>query len=51
MATDLALLRLLQLVSPGLPIGMYSYSQGLERAVDDGWIRNADDCEAWLLGV
>ncbi len=51
MATDLALLRLLQLVSPGLPIGMYSYSQGLERAVDDGWIRDADDCEAWLLGV
>ena len=41
MATDLALLRLLQLVSPGLPIGMYSYSQGLERAVDDGWIREA----------
>ncbi|MEY4210319.1 MAG: hypothetical protein RLZ92_698 [Pseudomonadota bacterium] len=51
MATDLALLRLLQLVSPGLPIGMYSYSQGLERAVDDGWIRDADDCEAWLHGV
>jgi urease accessory protein len=51
MGTDLALLRLLQLVSPGLPIGMYSYSQGLERAVDDGWIINADHCEAWLSGV
>ena len=38
MINDLALLRLLQLVSPGLPIGMYSYSQGLERAIDDGLV-------------
>lgn len=51
MVTDLGLLRLLQLVSPGLPIGMYSYSQGLERAIDDGWIVNANDCEAWLNGL
>ena len=35
MIKDIALLRLFQLVSPGLPIGMYSYSQGLERAVED----------------
>ncbi len=51
MVTDLALLRLLQLVSPGLPIGAYCYSQGLERAVDDGWISNADDADAWIGGV
>lgn len=51
MGTDLALLRLLQLVSPGLPIGMYSYSQGLEKAVDDGWIRTASDAEAWISGL
>ncbi|MCK9604845.1 MAG: urease accessory protein UreF [Methylomonas sp.] len=51
MATDLALLRLLQLVSPSLPIGMYSYSQGLERAVEDGWITNADQSADWLRGV
>jgi urease accessory protein len=51
MVTDLGLLRLLQLVSPGLPIGMYSYSQGFERAVDDSWIRNANDTEAWLVGL
>lgn len=51
MATDLALLRLLQLVSPGLPIGMYSYSQGLERAVDDGWIKNAEQTADWILGL
>ena len=51
MATDVALLRLLQLVSPGLPIGMYSYSQGMESAVADGWIRNSEDCRDWLMGL
>ncbi len=51
MITDLALLRLLQLASPGLPIGMYSYSQGLERAVEDGWITNADEARSWLAAI
>ncbi|OAI05429.1 urease accessory protein UreF [Methylomonas methanica] len=51
MVTDLSLLRLLQLVSPGLPIGMYSYSQGLERAVDDAWITNAEQAADWLRGL
>jgi urease accessory protein len=51
MTTNLALLRLLQLVSPGLPIGMYSYSQGFECAVQDGWIKNASDTADWLNGV
>ena len=50
MATNLALLRLLQLVSPGLPIGMYSYSQGLECAVQDGWIITSNDAANWLNG-
>ncbi len=51
MDTDLSLLRLLQLVSPGLPIGMYSYSQGLERAVDDRWVNSADSAREWIGGV
>jgi len=51
MVTDLALLRLLQLVSPGLPIGMYCYSQGLERAVDDGWISNVAETREWIGGL
>ncbi len=51
MINDLALLRLLQLISPGLPIGMYSYSQGLERAIDDGLVTNADDVHEWLEGL
>ena len=32
------LLRLLQLCSPALPVGAYAYSQGLESAVDRGWV-------------
>lgn len=51
MATDPALLRLLQLVSPGLPIGMYSYSQGMERAVEDRWITNAQEARQWIDGL
>jgi len=51
MVTNLSLLRLLQLVSPGLPIGMYSYSQGMESAVNDGWIVTADDAQNWLNGL
>jgi urease accessory protein len=51
MITDFGLLRLLQLVSPGLPIGMYSYSQGFEGAVEDGVIKNDADAEEWLSGV
>lgn len=51
MVTNLSLLRLLQLVSPSLPIGMYSYSQGLETAVHDGWITNAGQTGDWLCGL
>jgi urease accessory protein len=48
---DLALVRLMQLISPSLPIGGYSYSQGIEWAVDAGWICTADDLYQWLEGL
>ena len=39
MTTDpLGRLRLLQLASPTLPIGAFTYSQGLEWAVENGWV-------------
>jgi len=46
-----ALLRLLHLVSPALPIGAYHFSQGLEYAVDAGWIGNEADAGAWIDGL
>jgi urease accessory protein len=45
---DTRLLRLLQLVSPSLPIGGFTYSQGIEWAVESGWIRDRGDLDAWL---
>ena len=44
-------LRLLQLLSPNLPVGAFSYSQGLEWAVEAGWIDNVDSLQAWLLDL
>ena len=44
----LRLLRLMHLVSPSLPVGGFTYSQGIEWAIENGWIRDADDLEAWM---
>lgn len=51
MRDDLALTRLMQLISPTLPIGGYTYSQGIEWAVEAGWISNRDDLQRWLDGL
>jgi len=48
MMRDTALLRLLQLASPSLPIGAYSYSQGLESAIDDGSVLDAAGARRWI---
>jgi urease accessory protein len=39
---------LLHLASPALPIGAFSYSQGLEAAIDVGLIAQADDVAHWI---
>jgi len=52
MAIDgLPLLRLLQLVSPALPVGAYAYSQGLEQAVARGWVHDQTSARDWILGL
>jgi urease accessory protein len=48
---DPALLRLLQLTSPALPIGAYAYSQGLEHAVHAGWVNDEPTAADWILGL
>jgi urease accessory protein len=46
--STLALVRLLQLASPALPIGAYSYSQGLESAVAHGDVLDAATATTWI---
>ena len=46
-----SLARLLQLASPTLPVGAYSYSGGLEAAVEAGIVRDAQSAECWIGGV
>ena len=43
--------RLLQLASPTLPIGAYSYSQGLEAAVEAAIVSDAASAERWIADV
>jgi urease accessory protein len=47
----LPLVRLLQLASPTLPIGAYSYSQGLEWAVEVGEVRDGTTAGVWIGDV
>ncbi len=42
------LLCLLQLASPILPVGAYSYSEGLETLVEKGIISNSASLNDWL---
>ena len=39
---------LLRLASPQLPIGGYSYSQGLEMAVENGTVNDAQSAQHWI---
>lgn len=48
---DLALLGLMQLVSPALPIGAFAWSQGLESAFELGWVNNEAELAEWIEGV
>ena len=44
----LPLVRLLQLASPALPVGSFSYSQGLEAAVEVGTVHDAATAQRWI---
>lgn len=43
--------KLLQLASPMLPVGGYSYSQGLEWAIESGAVIQAEDVQLWVNDV
>ena len=46
-----ALLRLLQLTSPALPIGGFAFSQGLESAYELGFLPDEASAQSWLHGT
>ena len=45
--TDHGLLRLLQLSSVSLPVGGYAFSQGMEYAIDRGWVTKQAQVADW----
>jgi urease accessory protein len=48
---NFALLRLMTWLSPAFPIGGFSYSHGLERAVHDGLISDSGELRDWLSAL
>jgi len=47
----MSLVKLLQLASPVLPVGAYSYSGGLEAAIEAGIVHDAASAERWIGDV
>ena len=45
------LFRLLSWLSPSFPVGAYTYSHGLEWALDSGEVQGLEGVRAWLRGV
>ncbi len=50
-ADGTALLRLLQLTSPALPVGAFAYSQGLEYAVHARWVHDEVTAQEWICSL
>jgi len=48
MKNEMDTLRLLQLSSATLPVGAFSFSQGLEYAIDQQWLNSVEDIYNWL---
>jgi len=46
-----ALLRLMTWMSPSFPVGAFTYSHGLEWAVEQGDVKDAESLRLWLLDV
>ena len=49
--TNTASLRLWQLISPALPVGAFAYSQGLEYAIEQQWVKDEKDTRQWIQGL
>ena len=48
---SLSELRLFQLISPSLPVGGFTYSQGLEWAIEARWVTDKPSLQDWLQSI
>ncbi len=46
-----AMLNLMRLTSPSLPIGAFAYSQGLEHVCDQEWVKDEESTRDWITGL
>lgn len=51
MSADAALTRLLTWLSPAFPVGAYSYSHGLEYAIEAGYVGDVSALVGWIDGI
>jgi len=51
MTTEAALYRLMTWLSPSYPMGAFSYSHGLEYAIEAGLVRDGDGLSEWITTV
>jgi urease accessory protein len=51
LAPNTALVRLMTWLSPAFPVGAFSYSHGIERAVHDGLIHDKASLQDWLVDL
>jgi urease accessory protein len=51
MTTEAQLLRLMTWLSPAFPVGAFGYSHGLETAIREGAVHDADTLSAWISGL
>ena len=49
MSTDRTLLQLIWLASPALPVGAFSYSEGLEAAIEADFVHDEASAAVWLV--
>ena len=51
MAEIAGLQRLFAWLSPAYPVGSFAYSHGIEQAIADGWLTDAQDVQGWLADI
>ncbi len=45
------LYELMSWMSPSYPVGAYTYSHGIEHAVEEGFVRNVKDLSTWIADI